>query len=143
MCVNRYPGRTILMNYEVVDFQASVSDCSILRLCRLLLTLLIYPFHPTIYFTFSGSFIPFLPPPGPILYHPHISFINATSLSLCTHFYPPPLSRSRSDCPTVRRSCPPAATARLRFPPMPGGSKEFLALVVPDYPCLFAPPCRT
>ena len=37
VCVNRYLDKSIWLNYEVVEFQASVRDFSSLRLCRLLL----------------------------------------------------------------------------------------------------------
>ena len=40
VCVNQSRGQAILLKYDMMEFQASVSDCSIIRLCFLLITLL-------------------------------------------------------------------------------------------------------
>ena len=49
LCVNRSPGWSIWLNYEVVSSQASVRYWYILRLCCLLLTTFIYPLPPHLY----------------------------------------------------------------------------------------------
>ena len=91
LCVNQSPGRGILLNYEVVEFQASVSDRLILRLCRLSITLLYTPSAPQLFLPFYGSFILFLPPPGHISYSPP-SFTCWRCFSLSLHpLLPPPL----------------------------------------------------
>ena len=47
VCINRSPGWEIWLNYEVVEFQASVRDLYILRICRWSLTTFIHPARPT------------------------------------------------------------------------------------------------
>ena len=75
--------------------RAAVSDCSILRLCCLSITLLSSPSAPQFLLPFSGSFIPFLPPPIPIPYRPP-SFTCQRRFSLSLHlFLPTPLLPSR------------------------------------------------
>ena len=71
MCVlTGLRDQAIWPNYKVVMFQASVSDCSIPRLCCYGYHFYSSPSAPQILLPFSGSFIPFLPPPGPIPYRP-------------------------------------------------------------------------
>ena len=73
---------------------------------------------------------------------PHLPPVDASSLSLCARFFHPSLYRSRSNSPPVRRSCLPAATSWLPFPPMPGHPKYLLARSVPTVPLPVVPPCR-
>ena len=90
-----------------------------------MLTLFLF-LPPHLFQPCSGSF--FSPPPGPISYLPIIFHPSTPLLSLFALASPPPhLARSWSDRPPGQRPHPPAATARMRFPPVPGGPKEFLA----------------
>ena len=86
----------------------------------------------------SVSPSPWTYPLLPSISHPstHILSLFAPASS------PPSLARLRINRPPGRRSCLPAATACLCFPPMPGGPKELLARAVPAFSILVAPPYR-
>ena len=140
--VNRSPGRAIWLNYEVMEFQSSVGDDLILRLFRLSIILLIYPFSLTIsstvfWIVHSVSPSPRTYPLFPPIFHPFtpLLYIFAPASSL------PSLVGSRSECPPGRRSFPPAATTCLHLPPMLGVPKEFLTRSVSAFPHLVVPPC--
>ena len=101
------------------------------------------PSSPHFLLPFSGLLIPFIYPSGPIPYRPPY-FTRQRRFSISLHPLLPPTSlvRSWSDCPPGRRSCPPSATACLRFPPLTGVPKEFLAQAVPDFTRLVFSSCR-
>ena len=68
-----------------------------LRLCRLSVTLLSIPFAPQLFLPFSGLFIIFLPPSGPIPYRPPF-FTRRHCFSLSFHpLLPPPILPVRVD----------------------------------------------
>ena len=109
----------------------------------LILTLLI-SLPPHLFQPRSGSYFPYtqayllLPPP-------YLTCRRPFYLSMQLLLPPPPLSSGRGA--TIHldgaHSCgPPPATAHLRFPPIPGSPKEFLARSVPAFPYPVAPPCR-
>ena len=107
---------------------------------------LILSLPPHLFQPCSGSLFP--PNPLPISYRPlHLSPVEAASLSLFTRFYPPShLDWSWSNRLPGWLPHPPAATARLRVPPMPGGpmisSHEIVpAFLRPFFPLLLSSTC--
>ena len=129
VCVNRSPGQEIWLNYEVVVFQASVSDCSIPRLCRVMINTFILAPRPTCLSRFLDYFVsPLLPPPISIVRHLRTSHLH----SLPTSFpgterrstgrrpHPPPASLRRSIC-ALRRvpaSAVKSCVVHPSFPPL-------------------------
>ena len=112
-------------------FRASVSDYSIFRLCRLLITLLSSPSASQFLLPFSGSFISFLPPSRPILYHPPY-FTRRRLFAISLHpLISPHLAWAPSDRPHGRPPPPrlPASTARLSFPPLLGSPRSCVVYV--------------
>ena len=86
VCVNRSLVWAIWLNCEVVEFQASVIDCYILRLFRLLLTTFI-PTHPTCLSRFLDHSISSSSYPPP----PHQYHSTSNHHSLFVTLYPHPL----------------------------------------------------
>ena len=94
------------------------------------------------FYIFSGFFIPFLPPPGPIPYLPPY-FTRRRRFYLYLQPLPPPrLARARSDRPPGWRPILPASTARLHFPPLMGSPRSSSLKPVSTFSCLVAPLCH-
>ena len=96
-------NRAVWPNYEVVVFQASVSDCSITRLCRVMINTFILAPRPTCLSRFLDYFVShFLPPP-----------ISSVRHLRTSHLHPLPTSfPGRERRPTGRRPHPPPASLR-------------------------------
>ena len=149
------PGWAIWLNYEVVDFQSSVSDCYILRLCHLLLTTFIYNLLTHLSQPFLDISIfpptPTAPPSSAVLcrntylsVHPlptsstgaerhppgHCSWISPASLHRL-FLRPAPASDS------ISRVCPPPFAA-LSLHPVPVGPWEVHMFWGPLSPCVSA-----
>ena len=102
--------------------------------------LLSSPSAPQFLLPFSGSFIPFLPSPRPIPYHPP-SFNCRRRLSLSLHqLLTPHLAWSQSERQPGWCPCLPASTAHLRCIPLPGSPRSFSCDPVSAFPCLVVPP---
>ena len=104
VCVLTYLWRqTVWPNYEVVGLQASVSDCSNPRLSRFFtITILSSLYVPQFLLAFSGSLIPFLPPPKPIPHRPPY-FTHRHCFSLSFHpLLPAHIVRVWSNRPHVK-----------------------------------------
>ena len=69
-------------------------------------------------------------------FYPSTPLIHLFTLSS----FPLSIARSHSNRLTGRLPCLPAATTRLRLPPMRGGPKEFLAREMPAFPFPVSPP---
>ena len=100
-------NRAVWGNYEVVVFQASVSDCSISRLCCFMINTFIIDPRPTCLSRFLDYFVsPLLPPPISSVRHLRTSHLHPLPTSFpgterrptgrCPH--PPPASLRRSLC---------------------------------------------
>ena len=108
---NRSPVWAILLNYEVVQFQASVRGCYVLRLFRLLLTNFILPLPP--YLSQPFLYLSIFPPPP----------TAPTSAAICrcnTYWYtrsPPPIpEQSNVHLAVAHAYHPPASVARIYAP---------------------------
>ena len=105
----RPPDRPIFPNNEVVNFQPRTVTDPDLGSVSNAYTTSTPPTHPPVPTVFWIVFFP--SPRTYLLSTPHISPVNADSLSIFTHFYPPHLARLRSDCP-------PGSPPSLRPPPL-------------------------
>ena len=90
------------------------------------ITLLSIPSVPQLHLHFSGSFIPFLPPPYPYPISIHLSPIDAAYLSLCTHFSPPPYLPGAEQPFIFLTAPPPAGLYRSSTLYSPAGKPEDL-----------------
>ena len=124
-------------------FQASVSDCSNPRICRIIDYTFILPSNPQCLLPLMDHPLCFYLTPYLSPISTHLAPVEDASLSLCTRFLPPSLAWLRNDRPPGRRSGPPVATARLRFPPMPSMAAQGVPNASRAYlPLSGCPPCR-